>query len=170
MRTIVPALLLGSLVFVMILYLNASHSYLLDDAKYALTGNDAMASLDANNARQLELRRTQRINALLISDKNKRDLRKGRPFWGAAQHMLELAFGVPADNAVVRVKGETVYEFHTYNLAPEVIVFEFQNNKLACAHYASNQRGVCDTYYDSYYGTNSAALFRASASQVTQRQ
>lgn len=166
MRTIVPSLLLGSLVFVMILYLNASHSDLLDQVKYAVLGNKAMASMSTNDISDADRKRITRINSLLISEKNKRDLRDGRPFWGAAQHMLELAFNVPADHTVVRVKDSVVYEFHTFDVAPEPIVFEFQNNKLTCAHYAANHRTICDSGRDSFYANNTKALFSATEAPV----
>ena len=158
MRAIVPSLLLGSLVFMMILYLNASHSELLQDMKYALTGSEAMASIE-NDPETSESRRRSRIRGLLISDRNKRDLLEGRPFWGAAQHMLELAFGAPADHSVVRVRKNTVFEFHTFNTEPEPIVFEFQDNKLSCAHYATNNRSICDDERNSFYGKDNTSLF-----------
>jgi len=169
MRTIVPSLLLGSLVFVMILYLNASHSELLQDMKFAIMGNKAMASFEADSPDYKERTRTQRINSLLISVKNKRDLSDGRPFWGAAQHMLELALGVPADNAVIRSKDGVVYEFHTFDVEPEPIVFEFQNNKLACAHYSVNRKSVCDSQSDSYYGDASELFSSAEANAAYSR-
>ncbi|MCI5049591.1 MAG: hypothetical protein MRY32_04590 [Rickettsiales bacterium] len=161
MRTIVPSLLLGSLVFVMILYLNASHSELLGNMKYILTGSKAMASIESDPDLS-EKRRIERIRSMLISDRNKKDLIEGRPFWGAAQHMLELAFGAPADNSMVRVRNGMVYEFHTFDVEPEPVVFEFQDNKLACAHYASNQRSICDDERASFY-KDSAALFSSTS-------
>ena len=167
MRTIVPSLLLGSLVFVMILYLNASHSNIVNQLKYMVSGNSAIASVgNSGPVSDGERRRLARIDSLLISEKNKRDLRDGRPFWGAAQHMLELAFGIPADHSIVRVKDSMAYEFHTFTVPTDTIVFEFQNNKLACAHYAQTKRTICDTERDSFYANNTRALFSATEAPV----
>ena len=155
-RAIVPAIFLGSLVFVVILYLNANYPYLLEDLKGAIGQQPAIASVDQYNSKQQERDRINKINALLISDVNKRDLREGRPFWGAAPHMIELAMATAADSAVIRTEGDTLYEFHIFSfegnaLENNTVVFEFQNNKLGCAHYARDNQSTCMTNKRSYY-------------------
>lgn len=150
MRAIVPASLLGSLVFVAILYMNAMNPELLQGFADNISTNSTSDKLD-EKANQRG--RIARIDALLISDRNKNDIKAGRIFWGAAQHMIELAFNDKPDNAVVSVRDKVIYEFHTYtfNGVRDPIILEFQNNKLACAHYPATKTTSCNANKKSYY-------------------
>ncbi len=150
MRTLMPSLLFGSLTFMAIIWINANHPEMIDGVMSSLRNEAISSQLPSNKE---ERARMDRINGLLISERNKEDLRNGRPFWDAAPHMVELAFGVYADDSVVRVKNNTSYEFQTYSFGAgaDPIVAEFQNSKLACMHYPNQQQSLCNDSRVSYY-------------------
>lgn len=148
-RAIAPVLLVSSMVFVAILYVNAQYPNLLSQ----LGVGTSTTTAPINSAEAREATRLTQINALLISARNKQDLRDGRPFWGAATHMVELAFRGPADDVILRSRGERLFEFHRYGFGGlrEPVVMEFQDNSLNCVHYPQRTRTACAAGLSSFY-------------------
>lgn len=141
------------MLFVAFLYANAQYPYMIEDLKMNLGMQPAQASTQDPSERDAERIRISRINALLISDQNKRDLREGRPFWGAATHMIEMAMTQPADSSIARNENGTLFEFHVFTFANgrDPVIFEFHNNHLTCAHYPSSHQSLCETNGAGYY-------------------
>lgn len=156
MRKIIPVLLLGSLLFIAALYVNATNPYFFQDLGINIGDQSATASNQDYGAVQAERERISKINSLIISSQNKRDLREGRPFWGAAQHMIALAMSAPADSTIVRTKDNIFYEFHSYRFdgRREPVTFEFKANRLQCLHYLNEKRSICGESTQSYYNQN----------------
>ena len=167
MRAFVPLLLLGSLVFVAILYVGTHYPDMLGEFKSAIGQPDAMADAGSITQQQQERARLKKIDALLISDINKRDLREGRPFWGAAPTFIELAFGTTADHSGLSVQNGISYEFHQFGFggAREAVVAEFQNGKLTCMHYATDKNTICNTGQQSYHKSAYPFIADTAASQ-----
>lgn len=153
MRAIIPIILLGSMLFVAFLYANAQYPYMIEDIKTKLGMQSAEASIQSPTQRDAERARASRINALLISDQNKRDLIEGRPFWGAATHMIEMAMSQPAESASARNENSVLYEFHTFTFANgrDSVIFEFHNNHLICAHYPTTKQSLCESNDAGFY-------------------
>lgn len=149
MRGVVPALLIGSLAFGAIMYVNATNPDLLSFV-YSTTTPAPPPTEEAPQDRN------KRINALVISSQNKQDLRAGRPFWGAAQHMVSLAMNSKADHALVNKHENIFYEFQIYNFDQkrDPLIFEFHDNKLVCVHYPATKTSNCAPRQISYYGNN----------------
>jgi hypothetical protein len=148
---LVPFLMFGSLLIGAALYANAQYPAFFLNIKYQLMGSSPTNGLVAGqNKEQL---RIQQIDALLISQRNKIDLQQGRPFWGAASHMVELAFAREADEVTINRQGARIYEFHRYGFAGnrEPIVMEFANNALTCAHYPQRRQTLCSPGARSLY-------------------
>lgn len=150
-RKIVPMILFGSLVFVAILYLGSHNPELFSNIKDSVGGSNAIADGGDYNAQQLERDRYRRIEALLISDVNKRDLKEGRPFWNATPALVDLAFGASADHTSLSISNSISFEFHDYELSNGRIVAEFQDGKLSCMHYAADGKAICNQGRVSYY-------------------
>ncbi len=153
MRAIIPIILLGSMLFVAFLYANAQFPYMIEDMKITLGMQPAQASTQNPTERDAQRVRASRINALLISDQNKRDLREGRPFWGAATHMIELAMAQPAESSMARNNEKILYEFHVFTFANgrDPVIFEFHNNRLTCAHYPKTKQSLCEATIGGFY-------------------
>lgn len=149
MRAIVPALLIGSLTFAAIIYLNASNSNLFSfiTPQTQTTYENVDGSADVRS-------REKRINALLIPSANKNDLLAGKPFWGAAQHMVELAFNAKSTYVIVNARDKQFYEFQTFEFGGMrgTIILEFRDNKLICIHTPATQKTTCQQNAQSYYG------------------
>ena len=150
-RMIAPTLLLSSMVFVAVLYTNAQYPELMAQFRMSVGGAESAPAINA--AETMEAQRLRQIDALLISPRNKQDLREGRPFWGAAVHMVELAFQGPSDDAIIRSRGSRMFEFHRYGFAGnrEPVVMEFQNNVLTCVHYPQRTNTACSAGVESFY-------------------
>lgn len=151
-RFLAPTLLLSSMIFVAILYVNAQYPRMIGQ----ILGHDTLSRPQDDSisaARKREAMRLDKIDALLISPRNKEDLRQGQPFWGAAVHMVELAFQGPSDDAVIRRKGSRLFEFHRYGFSGnrEPVVMEFQNNALSCVHYPQREQTACNPGVTSFY-------------------
>lgn len=160
MRNLVPAIMLSALVCVALLYLNAFQPQVLDNLRVSLGMVPADTVVSPEEARR-DRTRVQMIDALLISEANKRDLTAGRPFWGAAQHMIELAMGTQAENGLVRSRDEQFYEFQYYHFDDirGSITFEFQNNSLSCVHYWNERKTLCSPQHTSFYATEGGFPF-----------
>lgn len=156
MRALVPALLLGSLVFVAMIYANATNPDFLDEFKRMVGLEDSITRTPAQSNKPSEAQRLQRIDALLIAPANKSDLRKGLAFWGAAPHMIELAFNERSDSVFVNVRNKVTFEFYVYNHTDQrgQTFYEFQDGKLVCAHSMNTRRSSCNASQTSYYGAN----------------
>ena len=134
------------------LYVNAQYPNLIEDLQYKLLGSNAQI-IHPSATRHADTSRQQKIDALLISTRNKIDLREGRPFWGAATHMVELAFKGPADDVTIHSKGARIYEFHRFGFGGnrEPVIMEFANNILTCVHYPQRKQTSCSPGARSYY-------------------
>jgi hypothetical protein len=139
-------------VFVMILYLNAFQPQVLEDWMRSAGLRPPLENASAKT-QQEEKSRTVMINALLIPNGNKRDLQQGRPFWGAAQHMIALAMKRQPDGSLIKMHNNTLYEFQNYFFSDQrgLLTFEFQDNSLACVHYLREQRSACNNGRASLY-------------------
>lgn len=148
-RMVAPTLLLSSMIFIAVLYVNAQYPMLIPSITSG--GQATVSPGNANHTHEYE--RLRRIDSLLIAARNKTDLREGRPFWGAAVHMVELAFRGQSDDAVIRRKGSRMYEFHTFgfNGTREPVVMEFEDNKLTCVHYPQRSKSSCNAGAQSFY-------------------
>lgn len=152
-RRAVPAILIGSLVFCAVVYVGSHDPELFADISDSMSGTTAMADSGDINTQAAERDRLKRIDALLISDQNKRDLKEGRPFWGATPALVDLAFATVADNTTLSTRDGTSYEFHDYQVGgSQRVVAEFQNSHLSCMHYATDGNSICNTSITSYYG------------------
>lgn len=149
--SLAPFLLFGSLIAAAVLYFNAQNPAFFNELKYKALGASPIAT--KNDANANELARLQKIDALIISTRNKTDLREGRPFWGAASHMVDLAFKAPADEVGIQTSGARVYEFHRFGFGGnrEPVVMEYANNVLACAHYPQRKKTLCSPGSRSIY-------------------
>lgn len=169
MRAVVPALLMGSLIFVMILYLGAFQPQLIEQAQRRVGLLPPLQDGQAQ-ALQAERERLDTIDDLLIPEKNKDDLRQGRPYWGAPQAMTALAMGRPPDNGFVKMHNEVLHEFQNYFFSGPrgLLTFEFQNNALACVHYLRERRSVCNRNTASLYADRFP--YAEAIAQYTSRQ
>lgn len=151
-RHLVPLLLLGSLVFAALLYINAQYPELAWKLGIMQGSGNATAAIESNTSRQ-NFDRVRRINALVIAESNKIDLRQGRPFWGAATHMVELAFAGAADEVSIQRQGQRMFEFHSYGFGGnrEPVVMEFHDNSLSCVHYPQRENTRCSAGVKSFY-------------------
>lgn len=146
-----PLLLLGSMLAAAVLYVNAQYPTLISDLQYKLFGT---SSITPQNTASIQASlRLKKIDALIISPRNKADLREGRPFWGAASHMVDLAFKGAADDVTIHSNGARIYEFHRYGFSGnrEPVVMEFANNVLSCVHYPQRKKTLCSPGARSYY-------------------
>ncbi len=152
-RTVVPIILFGSLVFVAIIYANATNPELFTDLKQQLGIAEPVPIYSGGTAPPVQ--RNARIDALLIADANKRDLKSGLAFWGAAPHMLELAFNDRSDSVIVNIRDGVPYEFYSFQHTDKrgEVMYEFKDSKLICAHTLQTQRSDCANGESSYYGT-----------------
>lgn len=150
--SVAPMLVLLSMFAGAGLYVNAQYPNLFKDLEYKILGAASQVS-SANGISSADLQRMHKIDALIISPRNKTDLREGRPFWGAATHMVELAFGGVADDVTIHSNGARIYEFHRYGFGGnrEPVVMEFANNILTCVHYPQRQQTSCSPGARSYY-------------------
>ena len=80
--------------------------------------------------------RLRTINNLLISEKNKRDLREGRLFWGAAPAMIDLAYARPPVSIRVDASRQPLATLYRYEFdGKQVIHIELHDDGLACIHF-----------------------------------
>lgn len=155
-------ILFGSLVFVAILYIGTHNPEMFSN----IGSPNAMADGGEYTDQQAERDRIRRIDALLISDLNKRDLKEGRPFWNAPQALVDLAFGAGASSTSLSVNNGISFEFHTYEISGgNNVVAEFQDNKLSCMHYAKDRNAICNTGKTSYYQGASYPFDNTTAQQ-----
>lgn len=167
MRILIPTLLLSTLVGVALVFLNAMQPQIVEDLRIQLglaTPGETVSPEEMRRNRS----RVQMIDALLISDINKRDLREGRPFWGAAQHMIALAMSTDADNSIVRAEGDVFYEFQYFSFGGkrDPITFEFHNNQLFCVHFWKERKTQCGPGKTSFYATEGFPFTEAVTAPV----
>ena len=131
--------------------MNAQYPNLLHNLQYKFLTASAIATTGTSSSE--ESVRLAKLEALIISNRNKTDLREGRPFWGAAAHMVELAFNGEADDVILKREGARTYEFHRYGFGGnrEPVVMEFANNILSCVHYPQRKQTNCSPGARSYY-------------------
>jgi hypothetical protein len=149
--TIAPLLLIASMLLAAALYLNAQYPNLIHNIQYKLLGTSVISTTGTGSS--AESIRLAKIESLIISNRNKIDLREGRPFWGAAAHMVELSFQGSADDVILKREGARAYEFHRYGFGGnrEPVVMEFANNVLSCVHYPQRKQTNCSPGARSYY-------------------
>lgn len=153
-RRAVPAILIGSLVFCAVIYLGSHDPELFADITDSMSGTTAMADAGTLTDQQSERDRIARINALLVSDQNKRDLKEGRPFWSATPALVDLAFAATAEHTSLSTREGVTYEFHEYLVGGvQRVVAEFHNAHLSCMHYAADGNSICNSDTQSYYSS-----------------
>lgn len=167
-RVVAPLMLLGSLLAVAGLYLNAQYPEYTKQIIYRVAGESALANRLPSEREAQELKRLEKIKALLISYENKLSLRDGKPFWGAATHMVELAFRGPADEVTLQRDGKDIFEFHRFSFggSREPVVMEYLQNELICIHYLQREKSICNHGQSSYYPQGSFPYnYRVSVQQ-----
>lgn len=173
-KRLIKNLVFGSAIFAFAISSNVDYAYLLrnvelalfDDISMTMADNSAVASFETDSLGMTAQQRKQRISSLLISPQNKRDLLAGRPFWGAAKHMTELALSKRAKHVSTHSQKGITFEFQTFNLRSGSAVFEYQNNRLTCLHYETQPTSICDGFHHSLYPQNNRVLFSASISRA----
>jgi len=160
---------MGSLIFVMILYLGAFQPQLIAQAQRAV---GLLPPLQDGQAKALraERERREKIDDLLIPEDNKQDLREGRPYWGAPQAITTLAMGRAPDNGFVKMHNDVLHEFQNYFFTDQrgLLTLEFQNNALACVHYLRQESSVCNRNTNSLYANRFP--YAEAIAQYTRRE